>query len=552
MLAAPLFAGLGGTDLENDEAIYAEVVERMVAGGSWVTPTDQFGPFLEKPPLRFWMVAAPMALGVLHPTEAGHRLVDATLSAGALLYVFLIARRLGGTASGLGAAFLTITQTHLLFTHGLRSGTVEPLLVLSYCGAIDHFMRWAAGAGRRHAIVTGLWCAIAVLAKFVGAAPLFVLLAAGAASAPPWRARAVADARVWAKSAALFVAVAMPWFLFQAARLGLEAAGATFFGHVVTRVGAYLDPVHLQPWWFYPLIVYETLHVTWPYFVGGLLALAWRARTRPQPEATLVALWLVVPVVLFSFATSKLAHYIYPALPAVAVIGGQVFGAAVALVGDVRRRAPVSPRVRMALAVLGASALVLAVIVMVRGRVDVALGPLDVRTGTPARPAVVGAAALLACAGRRRAAAALLGAALAVSEVDREHGRALARARAVNRPLGTMAECLASRSGGGGRRMRVTVGRGLTRDERYYLDRVGIREQGELDTGQLARRLRDPERDVPVVLGSQEYRALWPRLAEWTPEARASTTFAPIPGHDMVILLPGRFRPCALPPRGEN
>jgi len=520
-LSGPLFFGLGRTDLDGDESIYAGVVERMVAGGPWLTPTEENGPFLEKPPLRFWLVAAPMKLGILEPTEAGHRLVDATMSAGALVYVFLIARRLGGTASGLGAAFLVITQSHMLFVHGLRSGTMEPLLVLAYCGAVHHFRRWADGAGWRHVVVVAAWCAAAVLAKTVGAVPLFVILLAGPAFVPSWRARAVADVRPWGKAAALFVAVTVPWFVLQFVQHGPAVWHSMFVEHVATRVTAFVDPAHVQPWWFYPAFVAGTLTMTWPYVVAGAVALAWRARTRPA--AVLVALWFVVPIVLFSLAASKLAHYVYPALPALAVIGGQAFGAAVDLVGDMRRVAPVCRRARMALAMLVTGALTLALVVALRGRVDVALGPLNVRTASPARPALAAAAGVLVLFGRRRAAVGVLGVALAASEVNREYGRALEHAAVRRQPLGAFVACLSAHSGGDQRRIRVSIGRPLWRDERYYFGRIGWRESKELDPGHLTRRVRDPERDTPVVLDDEHYRALLPSMVEWPPEIRAST-----------------------------
>lgn len=543
VLAVPLFFGLGRTDLDGDESIYAGVVERMVAGGPWLTPTEENGPFLEKPPLRLWLVAAAMRLGLVGPTETGHRLIDAVMSAGALLFVFLIARGLGGTVSGLGAAFLLITQSPLLFVHGLRSGTMEPLLVLAYCGGVHHFLRWADGGDRRHVAGVAGWCAAAVLVKTVSAVPLLAILLLAAGMAPSWRARAVTDRRSWGIVAALFVAVTAPWFLLQAARHGAVVWHSMFVEHVVTRVTAAVDPTHLQPWWFYSALVADTLKMTWPYIVVGAVVLGIRRQT--WPAAILMAAWAVVPILLFSLAASKLGHYVYPALPALAVIGGQAFGAAVRVVGDVRRVSPVSRRVRAALALLVLGALALAIAVALQGRVSVALGPLDVRTASPARPLLAAVAGMLVIAGRRRAALGLLAVALAFSEVDREYGRALDHAAVRRRPLGGLVECIGAHSGGEERRIRVSVGRPLFRDERYYFGRVGWRESWPLDPAHLTRRVRDPERDTPIILDYAQYRALIPDMSMWPPEMRASTAFAPIRDRGLFAILPGRFRPCA-------
>ena len=67
----PLFVGLGRPDLETDEAIYSFSVERILEVGDWLEPKSSPSEtvvFLEKPPLKFWLVAAPMKAGLLPPS----------------------------------------------------------------------------------------------------------------------------------------------------------------------------------------------------------------------------------------------------------------------------------------------------------------------------------------------------------------------------------------------------------------------------------------------------------------------------------------------------
>ena len=95
----PLFIGLGRTDLENDEAIYSFAVDEILANGDWLNPRlspDVNNVFLEKPPLKFWIVAAPIRLGLLPHDEFGLRFWDALFGSVAFLYVFALGRRLGG------------------------------------------------------------------------------------------------------------------------------------------------------------------------------------------------------------------------------------------------------------------------------------------------------------------------------------------------------------------------------------------------------------------------------------------------------------------------
>ena len=62
LFCLPLFLGLRSLDLETDEAIYSFAVDRILEVGEWLQPKSspsETAVFLEKPPLKFWVVAAP-------------------------------------------------------------------------------------------------------------------------------------------------------------------------------------------------------------------------------------------------------------------------------------------------------------------------------------------------------------------------------------------------------------------------------------------------------------------------------------------------------------
>jgi 4-amino-4-deoxy-L-arabinose transferase-like glycosyltransferase len=530
-------------DLEGDEAIYAGIVERMLAGASWASPPDENGPFLEKPPLRSWIVAATMAAGLLRPTEGGHRAVDAFMGAGALLYVFFIAHRLGGLAAGVGAVFLAIAQSQLLFVHGLRSGTMEPLLVLAYCGAMAHFLSWAEGRGKRHAYAVAGWVAAAILAKFVAAAPLLVILLAALVIVPPWRARARADARTWSLAAALCALLVVPWFAYQTAVHGTWFWKIILGVHVIARAASFLDPAHVKPWWYYPTFIVDDLRGVWVYVAAGALAMAWQARARKDPSAALVALWLVVPVAMFSLSTSKLGHYMHPATPALAVAGGQAFGAFAALARGIGRRDVLSPRLRSIAAHVAAIALVAALLIAVELRRSVAIGGKIYGPYSPAPAALIGVAALIVVLGRGRAAATFLVGAMIVTDVGREYGRAVTRARAWGRHQGALADCVRARLAGRPAAFHVHADRGLGHDEKYYFRRVGLSDEPEPDPERLASLLRSTTE--PRVITVDQYRRVVPAMAAWPPDAHAAVSVAVLPHRGLVVFLPGEMRPCA-------
>ena len=105
---APLFLQLGGLEQRNDEAIYSYSVDRILETGDWLTPRaiPSDWPFLEKPPLKFWMVAGLMKLGLIPQDDWGMRFPDAVLCTLAFLYIYLLGARLSGPVAGVVSVFL--------------------------------------------------------------------------------------------------------------------------------------------------------------------------------------------------------------------------------------------------------------------------------------------------------------------------------------------------------------------------------------------------------------------------------------------------------------
>src|SRR6185503_7437252 len=109
----PLFVGLGRSDLAGDEGIYSFGVDRILESGDWLVPKVspfEDRPFLEKPPLKFWLVAAPIRLGFLPHNEFGLRFWDALFGGISFLYVFAVGRRLAGPVCGAVAVLTLFVQ----------------------------------------------------------------------------------------------------------------------------------------------------------------------------------------------------------------------------------------------------------------------------------------------------------------------------------------------------------------------------------------------------------------------------------------------------------
>ncbi|MGE4055481.1 MAG: ArnT family glycosyltransferase, partial [Vicinamibacterales bacterium] len=266
LFCLPLFVGLGRGDVLDDEAIYSFAVDRMLETGDWLEPKsipNEDWAFVEKPPLKFWIVALPMQLGLLPHDQFGLRFWDALFGATAFGYVFLIGSRLLNPIAGVVAVLMLFVHGPLLFYHGLRSNNMEAALFLCYCGGTYHFMRWA-GPGRPsqagtqapggspwHAVAVGLYFVLGFMTKFVAALFLPAVLFLASIAAPAWRRRLIASWKTWLGVACLATALILPWFVWAYLEYGAFLWEMMLGAHVVTRFTSYLDPAHVQPWYFY-------------------------------------------------------------------------------------------------------------------------------------------------------------------------------------------------------------------------------------------------------------------------------------------------------------
>lgn len=553
LFSLPLFIGLGTSDLQGDEAIYSYEVARALETGDWLTvhnsPNDDY-PFLEKPPLKIWIVGAPLRLGLLPYDEFGLRFWDALFGGAAFLYVFGIGRRLAGPLCGFAAVLILFAHRPLVFDHGLRSNNMEAALVLCYSAGVYHFFAWSAAETRRrraaHAAAVGLAFVLGFMTKFVAAVFLPMVLAAATLIVPEYRTRVAVDRRLWLKVGLLAAALIAPWFVYEWYTFGPVLWETILSTHIYTRFTSYLDPAHVRPWWFYFVEVRDTLKNSGalvPAIAGALLLLAAAVRGN-WPEATVVLLWFVLPVAIVSAGTSKLYHYLYPFLPAVALAGGYfaawlfhgleaLFERASGAVTGVRS----TIGRRTLLAIAGAALAVgFVAIVIVPVRVDLGWGVI-VRSRGFLRPFSI-AVVLALLAGRSmwalRAAAVLAVVGMMPLPAYRE---SLSRLTVGRHPIRSARDCLQRIKAPG---VYEDAGANLTHEHNYYLRQVGNWQRGsETSDAQLREYLFDPTRQRPLLLSETRYldfKRVMPRGAEPLPM---------IGFPDLVLLLPGRYSACS-------
>jgi 4-amino-4-deoxy-L-arabinose transferase-like glycosyltransferase len=448
---------------------------------------------------------------------------------------------------GLAAVLMLFAHRSLLFDHGLRSNNMEAALVLCYSAGVYHFLAWSGSETRRrraaHAAAVGVAFVLGFMTKFVAAVFLPMILAAATLIVPAYRSRVAQDLRLWSTAALLAAALIAPWFIYEQYMYGSLLWETMFETHVYTRFTSYLNPAHVEPWWFYFAMLYRLLKdygELVPVVAGGLLLLVATIR-RTWPEGTVVLLWFALPVAVISIGTSKLYHYFYPFLPAVALAGGYFAASlfrALDWLLELASEALAGVRSTIArgiLVAIAAAALVVGFVTVLIGPIRLNLGWGAVRNRGLLRP--FGVAVALGLAGHSRwilrTAAILLVVGFMPLAAYRD---SLSRLTVNRHPIRTARDCLQRIKAPG---VYEDAGTDLTHEHNYYLRQVGSWNRGHAPDAKLREYLFDPTQQRPMLLSESRYRAFKRTMP---PDAEP----LPMIGFpELVLLLPGPYRVCS-------
>src|SRR5947209_7728742 len=236
-----LYPSLSFHLLEPDEGRYAEIPREMLQRGEWVVPYLQGEPYLDKPPLLYWLVM--LSYRLFGVSAASARLVPALAVHGCVLAAYLLGRRrLGERAAFRGALLLSLapglmSMGRLLILDGLLALCTTVALLAAF-----EFLRTGQKAWWLLAAVA---CGLGVLTK----GPVAVVLLLPPLLAYRWLHRSgtqysVLSTQYWVSFFAIVLAINLPWYVAVCVRQ--PAFGAYFFWqHNVLRFLAPFD--HLQP-----------------------------------------------------------------------------------------------------------------------------------------------------------------------------------------------------------------------------------------------------------------------------------------------------------------
>jgi 4-amino-4-deoxy-L-arabinose transferase-like glycosyltransferase len=313
------FSALGTIPLlEPDEGRYAEIPREMLASGDFVTPRLNGVVYLEKPPFYYWGTAA--SLRMFGETEFGARFFTAAVSVAGILLTYWMGAALVGWRTGLYSAIVLSTSLYYYAIGRLHTPdmTLAVLLALSIFPAYLHH----SGKSPRssYLILSYAAAGLAFLTKgLVGVVFPLAVLVLWLVFSRRYRESAKAFSL---PGLALFLAIVLPWTIL------VQRANTDFlwFFFVHEQFLRYATKIHhhYEPFWYFvPVLVAGFL--PWVAFLRRVAVSIRDARGAFLPREDLVFLlsWSLFIFLFFSFSGSKLATYIAPVFPPLAVLFGR-------------------------------------------------------------------------------------------------------------------------------------------------------------------------------------------------------------------------------------
>ncbi len=313
-----------------DEPRYAQVAREMDQRADLITPTLGGHTWFEKPALLYWIMMA--AFGLFGISETAARIGPALCGLLTVLAVFWVGRSVArlsneGELGVAGPWSALVTASMLGIMVFSRAASFDIIVTMTITWALSFFFvhELEVEESRRRRLLVGFYVfvGLSLLAKgLIGIVIPFGVIAMYQLMRRAYLSRWFLRSLIW--GIPLACAVAAIWYGPVIARHGWPFIDEFFVQHHFARYfsNKYRHP---GPVYFY-LLCLIPLTLPWTVLIVDALARvrSWKWRgTSPLDKLRVFTLaWLLLPLALFSFSSSKLAGYVLPVLPATALLAG--------------------------------------------------------------------------------------------------------------------------------------------------------------------------------------------------------------------------------------
>lgn len=309
-----VLAGLGSLGiLDNNEGLYAEVSREMLASHDWhqwIIPHLNGLPYMEKPPMLYWLTA--LSFAVFGISEWSARVVPAISALACVATLLQFGRAIGRPQTGRLAALIFVsgigvaTMSRLLMFDMLLTALLSMALTCAYHYLHDRQAKWLRLAYACLALTS--------LTKGSVASVLFALIIVSFMLA----SRRLRDWRLMFEPYAILIyfAIALPWHVL-ASQVEPAFSWFYFYNEHILRFLGLREPrdYYSGPWWYYlpRMLLYL---FPWSFLISGFCF----SVQQPASAGTvslqrfLLLAWLL-PLLFFSASSAKANYYLIAAVP---------------------------------------------------------------------------------------------------------------------------------------------------------------------------------------------------------------------------------------------
>jgi len=322
--------------MDDMDAVQAQIARNMLQSGDWVTPRLDGVAYLEKPPLKYWLIAISFRIFGVHDWAAR---IPIALAAVLLCW---ITAEFGawafGARTGTYAGLCLATCVGLfLFTRVLLP---DVLLTLAVALALWSLLRVLDDAERhpgRWALV--MWASMGAGLLLKGLIALVFPIGAAAAFLLVRREflnRATGKRLHPVAGAALIIMIAAPWHVLASLRnppyfdLTMHSERGAYHGFfwfyfINEQLLRYLGLRYPRDYNTVPRLWFWFFHLVWLFpwsmYLPAVFKLDFSARDRAGRARLLALCWIGFVLVFFSFSTTQ-EYYSMPCYPALALLLG--------------------------------------------------------------------------------------------------------------------------------------------------------------------------------------------------------------------------------------
>ncbi len=316
-----------------DEVFYSLTAKEMAAKNEWMTPLIFGQPQFEKPPLTYWLLETAFKTWGESPFMA--RLFPAAFACLGVMAIYFLG--LMGFNDERKAFLSAVALATCAFYAGMGKTVFTDMIftVLILC-AFTMFMVGFTDRRRQGIGFIGFYvfCALATLTK----SPLGFLIPQIAVILFLLYQRQINFLKTWWVPMGLlvYIGIALPWYVFIYKQYGHAFIHEFFYNDHWRRL---MEAEHHgnDHWFFYPMTMVAGFFPWSLFLLAAWVDLFKRLKSSVTMMDHLTLSWVLAFFVVFQTAHSKLASYILPLFPALALMTGNFLGNALSQIQHRKR-----------------------------------------------------------------------------------------------------------------------------------------------------------------------------------------------------------------------